>query len=320
MKVTQATAPGKIILFGEHAVVYGRPAIAAPVNQLRATAVVKNSSFDGVRLSAPDLNRDYWLREVEYDDPLARAVRVLLEAADLVNPPNLEISVKSEIPIASGLGSGAAMAAAVIRALAQHLDLANLNNNESISKLTYKVEKMLHGNPSGIDNTVVVYEQPVYFVRHQPENHIETLAIKREMLFLIADSGIASSTKEVVADVRRLWLAEKEHLKQIFDSCGHIAQAAKEAIRAGDEKQLGRLMNDNHKLLVQMRVSSKELDRLVLAAMTAGALGAKMSGGGRGGNMITLVEKSREDVVRESLHLAGAEKVFTSLLTEKASA
>jgi mevalonate kinase len=78
-------------------------------------------------------------------------------------------------------------------------------------------------------------------------------------------------------------------------------------------------MNDNHKLLVQMRVSSKELDRLVLAAMTAGALGAKMSGGGRGGNIITLIEKSREDIVHDSLHLAGAESLFSSLLTEKAS-
>ncbi len=318
MKVTQATAPGKIILFGEHAVVYGQPAIAAPVTQLRATAVIRDSSSGGVRLSAPDLSRDYWLQEVDDDDPFAGAVRVLLEAANLVNPPDLKISVRSDIPIASGLGSGAAMAAAVIRALAQHLHLANLNNNESISKLTYKVEKILHGTPSGIDNTVVVYEQPVYFVRQQPENHIETLAIKREMLFLIADCGIASSTKEVVADVRRQWLADKEHFDQIFDSCGRIAKAAKEAIRAGDEKQLGQLMNDNHKLLVQMSVSSEELDRLVLAANEAGALGAKMSGGGRGGNIITLVEKSREDIVRDSLRLAGAESVFTSLLTEKA--
>ncbi|GMQ78456.1 MAG: mevalonate kinase [Anaerolineae bacterium] len=317
MKVTRVTAPGKIILFGEHAVVYGRPAIAAPVTCLRATAQVKDSSSGGVRLSAPDLNRDYWLLEAGDDDPFARAVRVLLEAANLESPPDLKISVKSEIPIASGLGSGAAMAAAVIRALAQHLDLANLNNNENISKLTYKVEKMLHGTPSGIDNTCVVYEQPVYFVRQQPKNHIETLAINREMLFLIADSGIASSTKEVVDDVRRQWLAEKGYYEQIFDSCGRIAQAAKEAIRAGDEQQLGQLMNENHKLLVQMRVSSKELDKLVFAAMTAGALGAKMSGGGRGGNMITLVEKSREDVVRDSLHVAGAESVFTSLLTEK---
>jgi mevalonate kinase len=78
-------------------------------------------------------------------------------------------------------------------------------------------------------------------------------------------------------------------------------------------------MNDNHKVLVQMRVSSKELDRLVSAAMMAGALGAKMSGGGRGGNMITLVEKSREEIVRDALYLAGAESLFTSLLIEKAS-
>ncbi len=319
MRVTTATAPGKIILFGEHAVVYGRPAIAAPVTQLRASAVVEESSNKGVHLLAPDLNRDYWLLDANEDDPFARAVRVLFKEANIVDRPNLKITVESQIPIASGLGSGAALAAAVIRSLAHHLDLTALDNNECISKLTYEVEKLLHGTPSGIDNTVVVYEQPVIFLRRQPENRIDTLSVKRDLLFLIADCGIPSSTREVVADVRRRWLRSKVRFEHLFDSCGDIAQAAKEALGAGDTIKLGRLMNENHNVLVQMGVSSKELDQLVTAAQSAGATGAKMSGAGRGGNMIALVESSHEQKVRTALKEAGARAIFTTVLNKKPS-
>ena len=318
MKVTTATAPGKIILFGEHAVVYGRPAIAAPVTQLRALAKVMDTTTNGVRLLAPDLDRDYWLREAEINDPFARAVRLLFEAANIVDPPNLNISVKSAIPIASGLGSGAALAAAVIRSLIHHLDLTTLDNNDFISQLTYQVEKLLHGTPSGIDNTVVVYEQPVFFLRQQPQNRIEALPVGRGILILIAGSGIPSSTKEVVADVRRRWLQDKARFDRLFNSCGEIAEAAKQAVGDGQTNQLGQLMNENHELLVQMRVSSPELDHLVIAARSAGALGAKMSGGGRGGNMIALVDQDQKEKVRNALITAGGDTVFTTIL-EKSS-
>lgn len=316
MKRSRATSPGKIILFGEHAVVYGRPAIAAPVTQVRAEAVVEDSLSEGIRLSAPDLERDYWFSDAGEDDPFARAVQVLIEAADIKVLPNLNITVVSDIPMASGLGSGAAMASAVIRALAKHLNLSAFMSNEPVSSLTYKVEELLHGTPSGIDNTVVVYEQPVFFIRQQTENHIETLGISGELLFIIADSGIPSKTKEVVADVRRAWLVNRAQFEEYFDSCGRIAQEAKEAINSGDVRYLGQLMTHNHNILTDMGVSSKELDDLVNSAMAAGALGAKMSGGGRGGNMISLVDRFREDEVREALRSAGAVSIIRSLLSE----
>ncbi|MFQ5398855.1 MAG: mevalonate kinase [Anaerolineae bacterium] len=311
----QATAPGKVILFGEHAVVYGRPAIAAPVSQVRATAVVEASHAPGVRLVARDLDIAVMLPEAADDDPLAAAVRQLQVATQLEPLPDMTITVTSQIPIASGLGSGAAITAAVIRAIAAYAGLSHLATDEWVSALTYEVEKIHHGTPSGIDNTVVTYERPVYFVRRQPQNRIETFRVAAPLHMLIADTGVRSSTRVVVGDVRRQWQAARARFERLFDGCGRLADAARAAIEAGNRDEVGRLMNDNHCLLQEMTVSSPELDRLVSAAVAAGAIGAKMSGAGRGGNMIALVTNETEAAVREALFAAGARSVLSSIVS-----
>jgi len=312
--MVKATAPGKIILFGEHAVVYGRPAIAAPLSQVRATAVVQSSRQKGVQLFAPDLDVEKNLTTTGDDDAFALTVRQVQIAAGLDRLPNMAITVKSDIPIASGLGSGAAITAAIIRALAGYLGLAHLVNDEWVSGLTFEVEKIHHGTPSGIDNTVVTYEQPVYFVQQQPQNLIETFEIARPLHLLIGDTGVSSSTIDVVNDVRRSWHADCLRFERIFDGCGDIAVAARAAIEAGDMIKIGRLMTDNQSLLEDMTVSSPELNHLVEAALNAGALGAKLSGGGRGGNMIALVNNELEEAVYPALVTAGARSVLRSVI------
>lgn len=312
MTTTQATAPAKVILFGEHAVVYGQPAIAAPVSQVRAAALVADSAPNGVRLVAPEIGEAYWLADANEEDPLGAAVRLVQEAAGLPRLPNLTIAVRSKIPIAGGLGSGAATAAALIRALALHLERHDLASNEVVSSLTYEVEKLHHGTPSGIDNTVVAYERLVYFVRRSPENRIETFRTAQPLRLLIADTGIRSSTRAVVGDVRRQWQAQPERFEEIFAACGRIAGAARTAIEAGDRERVGALMRENQVWLRQMTVSSTELDRLVDVAEDAGALGAKLSGAGRGGNMITLVTETSEAAVREALANAGALQILAT--------
>jgi mevalonate kinase len=311
----KASAPGKIILFGEHAVVYGRPAIAAPVSQVRATAVVQPNPEPGVRIIAPDLATDFYLDAADPDDALVATIRQIQQAAGLASLPDLIITVRSEIPIASGLGSGAAIAAAVIRAVAGQLGLAHLATDEWVSNLTYEVEKIHHGTPSGIDNTVVAYEKPVYFVRQQPQNRIETFGVKRPLRLLVADTGVRSSTKIAVGDVRRQWQADPDRFEALFDGCGRIAKTARAAIESGDIAHVGCLMTANQRLLEEMTVSSPELERLVAAALPAGALGAKLSGAGRGGNMIALVkDEGMETAVREALLAAGAKTVLTTII------
>jgi len=312
--MVQATAPGKVILFGEHAVVYGRPAIAVPVTQVRATATVTPGPTGGARLVAPDLGIDVLLAEAVAEDALAAAVRQVQQAAGLAYLPDFTLTICSTIPIASGLGSGAAITAAIIRALAAYLNRSDLLSNERVSALTYEVEKIHHGTPSGIDNTVVAFEQPVYFVRRQPQNQVETFEVAAPLRLLIGDTGIRSSTKSVVMDVRRQWQADPSRFEVLFDGCGRIAEAARRAIAAGNVAATGRLMAENHALLQAMSVSSAEIDQLVTTATRAGALGAKLSGAGRGGNMIALITAETETAVRRALLAAGARSVLTSVI------
>ncbi len=310
-----ATAPGKIILFGEHAVVYGRPAIASPLSQIRATAQIEAAQTPGVRLLAPDLDIEKTLGTALADgDAFGAAVQQVQAATKITDLPPMTITVSSQIPIASGLGSGAAITAAVIRALATFLGFADLATPAWVSELTYEVEKIYHGTPSGIDNTVVTYEKPVYFVRQQPQNRIETFAVKRPLHLLVGDTGISSSTKLSVGDVRRQWQADPATFEALFDQCAHIAESARTAIENGDLSLIGALMNQNHLVLDKMTVSSPELDQLVAAAQQAGALGAKLSGGGRGGNMIALVTVETETAVRQALLSAGAKHVLGSII------
>ena len=306
----EATAPGKVILFGEHAVVYGRPALAAPVTQLRARAVIEMGEGPDVRLVAPDLGRATTLAAARTTNPLAATVRLVERRAGRRLPPGVMLSVSSAIPIASGLGSGAAIAVAVIRALDTYLELGL--SREEVSALAYETERLHHGTPSGIDNTVIAFEQPVYFVRREGGNLIEPFAPVRPLRLLIGDTGVRSATRDVVGDVRRQWQTDPSRFEVIFDACGRLADAGRAALAAGDLAAVGRLMNENHDWLAQMSVSSASLDRLVAAARRAGALGAKLSGAGRGGNMIALVTAETEQAVSEALSAAGAVRVYRS--------
>jgi mevalonate kinase len=301
-------APGKIILCGEHAVVYGRPAIAAPVFRLQAEAVVYPDPEGVCRVEAPDLGRQLVVATAGENDPLARLVRLLCAALDQPLPP-WRVVVRSEIPIASGLGSGAAVATAMARAL-----LAAFGREWSaaaVSALVYEVEKLHHGTPSGIDNTVIAYGQPVWFVRGQPPLPFATGA---PLDLLIGDTGVASPTRLTVSDVRRGWEADPARFEALFDRIGAIVYAAREAIAVGDRPRLGALLNANQEALAALGVSSPELERLCAAARAAGAWGAKLSGGGRGGNMIALVDPDRREPVTTALLTAGARRVVLTSL------
>ncbi|MEZ4516661.1 MAG: mevalonate kinase [Chloroflexota bacterium] len=309
MIATTASAPGKIILFGEHAVVYGRPAIAAPVMQVRATATIEPLDADDVLLTAPDLGLEQWLSDASAEDALASPLRQLQAFAQLPELRGFQLTVTSAIPIASGLGSGAAISVAILRAAGAYLGLFGQLPPETVSALAFEVEKVHHGTPSGIDNTVVTYEQPVYFVRAEPQNRIEAFQPHSSLQVLIGDTGVRSSTRDVVGDVRRQWSAAPQPFERIFDACGRIAEAARPAIVNGDVNQVGRLMDENQRWLEEMTVSSPELEKLILAARDSGALGAKLSGGGRGGNMIALVTDETRDAVREGDERWGGSRV-----------
>ena len=299
--MTHASAPGKIILFGEHAVVYGRPALAVPVTQVHADVDVSDAPRPGIWIEAPDVNLQAELNTLPSDHPIASVIHNFLFLLRVSRFPNLAIKIISTIPVASGLGSGAAVTVALTRALAAHLKYEMAD--EEVNAFTYEIEKIHHGTPSGIDNTVVTYARPVYFVKGQP---IETFQVGKPFTIVIADTGISAPTKESVGDVRRLWMNDRSRWETVFDKIGEISFTARRAIEAGKPELLGELMNENHAVLKTLTVSSAELDTLVEAAQRAGALGAKLSGGGRGGNMIALVEAEKAETVSRTLREAGA--------------
>jgi len=310
--LTIAHAPGKVILFGEHAVVYGRPAIAVPVTEVRASAVVTDTpSGQGIIIRATDLSLTHRLGTAIPTGhpayPLGATVRHTLDWLGVATSLDLTLTVSSTVPLARGLGSGAALATAVVRALAGHL--GRELSPQQVSDLVYQTEVIHHGTPSGIDNTVVAFERPVYFVKGQP---IEVLQVSRPFWLAIGDTGVASPTRVAVGDVRRGWQSEPERYEALFDRIGTIARQARQAMLGGNVDALGPLMDENQALLEALDVSSPELQQLIVAARRAGAMGAKLCGAGRGGNMIALVTPEKAQEIAVALRQAGAVNVIVT--------
>ncbi len=314
---TFSSACAKVILCGEHAVVYGRPAIALPLPRLRATATATarepgdDSRADDVEVIAPDINARYWMR-LQPGRPLARIVQLTLTRIGM-SPEHADwrpftLCLTSDIPVGANLGSGAAASVAAARATAAFFDHAL--SPEELSALAFEVEQMHHGTPSGIDNTVVAYEQPVWFIRGQPP---QILAAAGALTLVIGDTGESTPTRVPVGDVRAAWQRNPETYEALFDRIARLVTQARDALLAHDLGLLGEAMNANHALLQTLTVSNADLDALCAAARGAGALGAKMSGGGRGGNMIALArDTAHAAALADALLAAGAARVVRS--------
>lgn len=314
--MSSASAAAKLILCGEHAVVYGRPAIALPLSDLRAQATVSaGAPGAGPQIVAPDLGGS-WLARERPDHPLSELALAVLERLGRPHA-DVTITLASAIPIASGMGSGAAIATAMVRALAAHAD-AHFSSAD-VAELVYSSERRFHGTPSGIDNTVVAYERAIWFVRGDQGQTggassptIEPIAIGAPLTLLVGDTGVRSATKLPVGAVREGWQADQARYEALFDRIGALAMEVRAALAAGDAPALGRLLDANQAALEQLGVSSPELGRLVAAAREAGALGAKLSGAGWGGVMLALVTPETRNAVAEALREAGAARVLSA--------
>lgn len=311
MPAITATAPGKIILFGEHAVVYGKPAVAAPVTEVQARAVVTaepRAPAGQIVVQAPAIGLEAVWDELPEGDPLKTAIRLTLAEVGRERSPACKVRISSTIAVAAGMGSGAAVSVALIRAFSAFLGLPL--PDERVSALAFEVEKLHHGTPSGIDNTVITYARPVYFVRGET---VQVLQLPKSFRLVIADTGISSPTAAAVGDVRHGWQSDPRRYNALFDRVGEIGDRARKSIETGHPEALGGLMDANHVLLQEMGVSCAELDALVDAARRAGALGAKLSGSGRGGNMIALVGEDPRPVAA-ALASNGAVRVIETVV------
>lgn len=300
---------GKIILFGEHAVVYGSRAIAVPI-PLAVRAEVRKAT-DGVSLVMPRWDVEMRLSE----DPRKRSAfeeTAALILKDLgLEGRSMRITVYSEIPRAMGLGGSAAVAVAIIRSLNRFYRLRL--DDEAINRLAFRAETLAHGTPSGIDNTVATFGRPVLYRAGSPAE-IEELHFPRSIPIVVGITGKESLTAKMVSRVRDAREKNPKVINPIFRAIDALAGQALGAIRNYDLEGLGNLMNVCHGLLNGLQVSSWEIEEMVQISRENGALGAKLTGGGGGGSMIALCPDSSERVasaIREAgyqameIHIGG---------------
>ncbi len=294
-----ATGYGKAILLGEHAVVYGRHAIAVPVPMaIRARA---EDSKDGTQLIIPRWGVEQRLHPgAKHPGSFLQSLELILEKLEL-HDRRLRIQVYPSLPRANGLGGSAALAVAVIRALDHHCKLGL--DDRQICELSYECERVAHGTPSGIDNTVATYGRPLLFQRGEPPV-VEPLQFAKPLPLVIGLSGVESLTARTVRHVRKAWQRNKPLYERIFDEIDSLAMQGLKALNAWDLEQFGELMNICQGQLNALQVSSWELEEMIQVARNNGALGAKLTGGGGGGAMVALCPDDPGRVVR-ALQQAG---------------
>ncbi len=276
-----ASASAKTILFGEHAVVYNNPAIAIPLHNARTTVTFEPSGEE-FRVFSDAIRLDSRFEELDDGSGLKSLLKLLQDELGIERFPAETLHIETDIPIASGLGSGAALSIAVIRLFSDRYG-ANLTT-ERINELAYEIEKIYHGKPSGIDNTTIAYEQPVLFSKLKGFKALE--ADIAGLPLLVIDSGIRSRTVDVVMDVYNNFARNENAIRQI----GDLVRKAESALKTGTAAEIGALMDENQSLLRQIDVSCPELDHWIDLAKKNGAVGAKLTGAGRGGNFLVMAQ------------------------------
>ena len=304
---------GKAILFNEHFVVYGIPAIVSAIGKY-TTAKVSPFEILDVKLTdnrdaTPNYKKDKLKQQKDSLD------RILKKMNINISNEGIEIELNGNLYAASGIGASAASCVAIVRALS---DYYNLNlSDEEINNVAYEGEKGYHGNPSGIDNTASTYGGLIWFEKKEPVV-IEKIDIPNSIEIVMGNTGKIANTYEAVAGVMERKEKYTDKYKEFFDRAENIAYLAKSALIEEDLVEIGKLMNENHKLLQQIEVSSKELDFLVKLAREHGAFGAKLTGGGLGGNMIALTPgKSLQDEVANAIEKEGFQTLKTEIGVSK---
>jgi len=304
-----ASAPAKIILFGEHFVVYGEPAVVLAIDK-RAYASVKMRSDSKIYINSADLEISGYFEKNGFIaerggqnaelklKPIKVAVQKVLERVRKSVGVNVEI--RSSIPVAAGLGSSAAVVAAVAKASSHLLNMEL--SKENIFNITFESERLVHGTPSGIDPTITTYGGVLLFRKGKVFTRID---VKKDIPLIIGNTEAERSTGGLVSIVRQMQEKYPSIINPIIKAGGKIVFNAVNALENYDFTKLGELMNINHALLCAIGVSTAPLEKLVYAAREAGAYGAKLTGAGGGGCMIALSPPKRTKQVYEAIEKAG---------------
>lgn len=300
---------GKAILFGEHFVVYGYPAIAAGISSVTTAKLTRVRSFGHTLVDNRHAMPGY--KEKKYEEQKTSLENILKHLNIDTTRMGFQIDLEGDLVCASGIGASAASCVAIVRSLNDEFKLGL--NDEQVNEAAYEGEKGYHGTPSGLDNTVSTYGGLVWFerdLRGGPPK-FERLKLKKAVHLVIASTGITASTTVVVGAVKIRKEADPKWFDSISEKYNQVVHEGKDALIQLDLLKVGKLMNKNHELLQELTVSCEELDNLVIVARENGAIGAKMTGTGRGGNMIALApDEATAKQIAESLEKARAAGVW----------
>jgi len=306
---------GKVILFGEHFVVHGVPGIVSAIDST-ADAEVKKIGKGITVIDKRKGAKGYTEKKrVQQKESIERMLKTLG-----INPEkaSLEIWLGGNLPSFSGIGASAASSVAIARAIAEEFEM-NLSD-ERINEVAYEAEKAYAGTPSGIDNTAATYGGLIWFKRNLSggANTIERLTIRQPVEIVIGNTGIVADTKEMVAGVAERKKRNPEKYNALFEQAEKLAFTARKALEEFDLREVGKLMNENHRLLQEIEVSCRELDYLVHLAGEQGAFGAKLTGGGGGGCMVALTPtKELQEAVATTMEKEGFKVLKTKIGIQK---
>jgi mevalonate kinase len=301
---------GKVILFGEQFVVYGIPAIASALD-LKVEAKIADASGG---IYADDLLSGRKVTYKKDSAPILDLMPTFLSQFNLTGEEHFYLKLKSTVPRCGGLGSSAALVVAAARAFDEYLK-TNLGD-ERINQIAYEAEKYFHKTPSGVDNTVAAYGGLLWFQRNLAggPNLMENLALSQPVEIVLGNSGVSRDTGDIVAGVRERREKDPAKYAATFSKAESLVHEAKAALLEGNLNEVGLLMNDNHRLLQEIEVSSPELDLLCKTALENGALGAKLTGAGGGGFMVALTPgKKLQNKVAGAIEKTGYEAIGTKI-------
>jgi len=302
-------------LFGEHFVVHGVPGIVSAIDSTANAEVKKIEKGITVKDERKGAKGYAEKKRIQQKESIERMLKTMG-----INPEkaSLEIWLGGNLPGFSGIGASAASSVAIARAIVEEFEMHL--SDERINEIAYEGEKAYAGTPSGIDNTAATFGGLIWFKRNLGggPNTIEKLSIREPVEIVIGNTGIVADTKEMVAGVAERKKRNPEKYNPLFKQAEELAFTARKALEKFDLRKVGKLMNENHRLLQKIEVSCEELDYLVNLAREQGAFGAKLTGGGGGGCMVALTpSKELQEAVATAMEREGSKVLRTKIGIQK---